>query len=236
LNSSSLLPLAAFLFIISFLVFAFALPIGYTYTETCTKCGGDGMVACETCHGSGKCWICGGDGIIDYMPPGSQWCAACHGTGICYTCGGSGSHTCTSCGGSGVLVHWMYTFAGSSIALSILNIFLFLSGFGLSYIGSAIHLSFNEWVYDVDDMGFWFNPSFMTWLFAKHRKRWAKWQTCLNLIFAIYFGVILFWLFSYKSLTQDSLFTGLYMTIPITSLFSLIFYKAYTSRLEADNY
>jgi hypothetical protein len=186
--------------------------------------------------GSGKCWICGGDGIIDYAPPDSQWCAACHGTGICYTCGGSGSHTCTSCGGSGVLVHWMYTFAGSSIVLSILNIFLFLLGFGLSYVVSAIYLSFNEWVYDVDDMGFWFNPSFMTWLFAKHHKRWAKWQTCLNLIFAIYFGVILFGLFSYKSLTLDSLFNGLLISIPITSLFSLIFYKAYTSRFEADNY
>jgi hypothetical protein len=214
----------------------FALPIGYTYTETCNKCGGDGTVICETCNGSGKCWICGGDGIIDYAPPGSQWCAACYGTGRCYTCGGLGNHTCASCGGSGVLVYWMYTSAGASIVLSILSIFLFLAGFGLSYMGSSIHLSFNEWVYEVDDMGFWFNPSFMTWLFAKHRKRWIKWQTCLNLISAIYFGVILFWLFSNKSLTQDSFFISIYVTIPITSLFSLIFYKAYTSRLEANNY
>jgi len=110
LNSSSLLPLTALLFIISLFVSAFALPLGYTYTETCIACGGTGTVICETCYGSGKYWICGGDGIIDYMPPGSQWCAACHGTGICYTCGGSG-----------VLVHWMYTFAGSSIVLSILK-------------------------------------------------------------------------------------------------------------------
>lgn len=154
LSSSGFLPFAAFLFIISLFVSAFALPLGYTYTETCAVCGGSGTVTCETCHGSGKCWICGGDGIIDYMPPGSQWCAACSGTGKCYTCGGSGSHACTNCGGSGVLVYWMYTIVGSSIVLSILNIFNFLAGFGLSYIGSAIHLSFNEWIYDVDDMGF----------------------------------------------------------------------------------
>lgn len=189
---------------------------------------------CETCHGSGICWICGGDGIIDYMPPGSQWCAACRGTGKCYTCGGS-THACTSCGGSGVLTYWMYTFVGSSIVLSILSIFLFLIGFCLAYMGSAIHLSFNEWVYDVEDMDFWFNPSFMTWLFAKHRKRWAKWQTCPNLVFGIYLGAVIFWLFYNKSVTQDSFSIGIYMSI-ITSLFAFVFYKTYASRLEMEGY
>jgi hypothetical protein len=130
----------------------------------------------------------------------------------------------------------MYTSAGSTTVLSILSVFLFLAGFGLSGIASAIHLSFNEWIYDVNDMGFWFNPSFMTWLFAKHRKRWARWQTCFNLIFALYLGVLLFWLFSYKNLTQDSFFSGISLAIPITFLFSLVFYKTYTSRLEANNY
>ncbi|MGB9671530.1 MAG: hypothetical protein ACPLZY_00105 [Candidatus Norongarragalinales archaeon] len=129
----------------------------------------------------------------------------------------------------------MYTAAGASIILSIVNIFLFLALFGLSHIASAFYLSFNDWVYDVDDMDFWFNPSFMTWLFAKHRKRWAKWQTCLNLIFGIFYGVTLFGLFSYRNLTSDAFFTGIFITIPITSLFSFIFYKAYTSKLEAKN-
>jgi hypothetical protein len=236
LKSSSLLPLVAFLIILSLFALALALPIGYTYTETCPRCGGNGTVTCETCHGSGKCWICGGDGKIDYMPLGSQWCAACKGTGICYTCGGSGHHACAGCGGSGLLVHWMYTSAGSTTVLSIVSVFLFLVGFSLSHIASAIHLSFNEWIYNVDDMGFWFNPSFMTWLFANHRERWARWQTCLNLIFAIYFGVLLFWLFSYENLTQDSFFTGISAAIPITFLFSLVFYKTYTSRLEDTDY
>jgi hypothetical protein len=41
-------------------------------------------------------------------------------------------------------------------------------------------------------MKFWYNPSFLTWLFAKHRKRWAKWTTATGSIFSVPFGVLLF--------------------------------------------
>lgn len=235
MKHSSLLPLAVFLIIFGLSVLAFALPMGYTYNETCPGCEGNLTVTCETCNGSGKCWICDGDGKIDYMPLGTQWCAACQGTGVCYTCGGLGRLSCAECGGSGLLVHWMYSSAGSTIVLSIINVFLFLIGFSLGSIASAFHLSFNEWIYDVDDMGFWFNPSFMTWLFAKHRKRWARWQTCFNLVPAIYLGPLLFYLFSHTSLAQDSFFTGILVAIPITFMFSLVFYKTYASRHEADD-
>jgi hypothetical protein len=97
---------------------------------------------------------------------------------------------------------------------------------------SAFYLSFNKWIYDVEEMGFWFNPSFMTWLFAKHPKRWVKWQTGLNLIIAIYLGFLIFWILAREQIAQETLVTGTLLSITIVASFSLIFYKAYTLKLE----
>lgn len=127
----------------------------------------------------------------------------------------------------------MYTTIGAGVVHSIFNVFLFLGLFALSYMASAFYLSFNAWVYDVEDMGFWFNPSFMTWLFAKDRRRWAKWQTVLNLLFAVYFGTVFFWMASLNKITSEILADGTVFSIAVAILFSLIFYKTYVSRLEA---
>jgi len=230
LQASSAYPLMASLLIASLFISLFILPIGYTYEETCTACQGRGTVTCESCHGSGKCWVCDGTGRIWYMNDG--WCAFCQGTGRCPTCGSKGWHDCGECGGEGVLFHWMYTPIGSTIVLSIVDVLLFLGLFVLSYAVTAFHLSFNEWVYEVKDMGFWFNPSFMTWLFAKQPKRWAKWQTVLNLIYAIFSGVFLLAFLSLRLITPESLAIGTVFSVAIVCLFSLIFYKTYISRLE----
>jgi len=230
LRSSNLFPLMAFLLVAGLFVSLFILPIGYTYDETCPRCLSKGTLTCETCHGSGICPVCGGDGKIVL----GGWCSACNGGGKCYTCGGLGSYTCTQCWGRGFLTHWMYTALGSTVALSIINVFVFLGLFTLAYIGSSFSLSFNEWVYQVEDMGFWFNRSFMTWLFAKHPERWVKWQTAGNSILAIYLGVILFVMFSLKQVTGDSLVIGTLFGIMIVGLFSSLFYRTYTSRIEAS--
>ena len=231
MRSSSFFPLMASLLIVGLLISWFILPISYTYDEICPRCQGDAIVTCETCHGSGICWVCDGTGRIWYMP-NDGWCAACQGTGECYTCGGKGWHTCGKCGGTGLLVHWMYNLLGATVAPSFISVLLFLGLFILGYVVSAFYLSFNEWVYEVEDMGFWFNPSFMTWLFARHRKRWVKWQTFLNLILSIYLGVSFFWLMSLKQITQETLVTGTLLSIPVVIVFSMLFYKAQISRLE----
>lgn len=230
----SLSPLIPFLFILGILVSMVILPIGYTYDETCPRCQGKGVVTCETCHGDGKCWICDGTGKIWYMPESDNWCAACQGTGICYTCGGLGSHSCGECGGAGLLIHWMFTPTGSTTVLSITGIFLFLGFFVLNGFFTALHLSFNQWIYEVEDMGFWFNPSFMTWLFAKYRRRWAKWQTGLSLLFAIYFGDFLFLIFSLKNITQETFVIGTLFSVGIVGLFSFIFYKSYVAGIKTS--
>lgn len=221
------------LFISGLFISAFALQTRYAYDEACSTCQGSGTANCEACYGSGKCWICNGTGEIWYMPETDNWCAACRGTGICYACNGLGSYTCKVCGGTGILVHWMFTLTGSAIVLPIVNILLFLGLFVLGYVASAFYLSFNEWVYEVDDMGLWFNPSFMTWLFAKHPRRWAKWQTAINLILSVYFGTVLFWIASLKQITGEAFAGGVVFGIMTVGLFSLLFYKSYTSRLRA---
>jgi len=159
------------LFVVVLIGSFFVLPSTYSYQVTCSSCDGNGTVICGDCHGSGLCWVCGGTGKISYMPPGDQWCAACQGTGVCSACGGDGYATCDECNGEGYLKYWQFTLAGSSVAISGLNILGFLAGFFLGYVLSSFYLGFNEWVYDVEDMNFWFNPAFNIWAFAKDHKR-----------------------------------------------------------------
>jgi len=220
----------ASLLFVSLPISLFILPIGYTYDEICSRCQGDGIVTCETCHGSGICWVCDGTGRIWYMPD-DGWCGACQGTGKCYTCGGKGWHTCGKCGGSGLLVYWMYNLLGATVVPSFVSVLLFLGLFILGYVVSAFYLSFNEWIYQVEDMGFWFNPSFMTWLFARHRKRWAKWTTGYSSVLSIYLGALFFVLLSLNQLMLETFVAGVSLSIPIVTLFSWFVYKSYTSKI-----
>jgi len=204
------------------------LPTGYTYDETCPRCKGEGTVVCRDCSGDGICWWCGGDGEIFE----DWWCADCHGSGICSTCGGKGWHDCEECEGAGLLVYWMYNLIGATVIPSFISVLLFLGLFIFSGWGSAFYLSFNEWVYQVEDMGFWFNPSFMTWLFAKHRKRWAKWTIGIDSILSIYLATLFFGLLSLRQIVLETFVVGTLLSIPVVILFSIFFYKSYISRLS----
>lgn len=190
----------------------FVLSMGYTYDKVCPKC-----------HGSGICWVCGGDGIIDYMPPESQWCAACHGSGKCY-----------KCDGTGLVAQWMYSSFGATIVFSFILVLYFLVSFGVSYIGSEIHLQFNDWIYGVEDMGFWFNPMFFTWLYATDRKRWIKWMIPINLYIGILLGILSIILGFRAQATQETLVIGGFSSILVLFPFSFIFYNLSTKWLEVS--
>lgn len=116
-----------------------------------------------------------------------------------------------------------------TIALSFINTIIFLLFFGFGYVSAAFHLSFNEWVYEVEDMSFWFNPSFMTWLFAKHRERWVKWATMFSLLCALIFGFVPFMVISAGHITQETFLLIASPGIVVTSLFALAFYKVCVS-------
>lgn len=220
-------PLVTSLIFVSILVSLFILPTGYTYDEICPRCKGEGTVICRDCSGSGICRWCGGDGEVFE----DWWCAACQGSGKCSTCEGKGWYTCVECEGTGLLVHWMYNLIGATVAPSFISVLLFLGLFIFSSWGSAFYLSFNEWVYQVEDMGFWFNPSFMTWLFAKHRRRWAKWTTGTSSVLSIYLGALIFVILSLNQIVLETFVAGVALSIPFVSLFSWFFYKSYTSKL-----
>jgi hypothetical protein len=232
LQSSSSLLLVTSLIFVSLFVSLFILPTGYTYDEACPRCHSQGTVTCEECHGSGECWVCGGTGEIWYMRDG--WCAFCQGTGKCSTCEGKGWYSCGRCGGSGLLVHWMYNLIGATVVPSFFSVLLFLGLFVFSGWISAFYLSFNEWVYQVENMRFWYNPSFMIWLFAKDYKRWVKWNTGGGLVMSLYLGALLFWLLSLGKIVVEIFLAGIFLTILVASLFSWFFYKSYISRLTQE--
>jgi len=223
-------PLVASLIFVSLLVSLFVLPTRNAYDETCPRCHGEGTVDCESCHGSGACLACGGTGKIWYM--NDSWCGICQGTGKCPTCEGKGWFTCGKCGGTGLHVRWIYNLIGATVVPSFISVLLFLGLFILEGWFSAFYLSFNEWVYEVKNMDFWFNPSFMMWLFAKHRERWAKWTTGISSILSIYFGALLFGLLSFKQIILETFVIGTLLSIPVVISFSIFFYKSYISRLS----
>jgi hypothetical protein len=227
LRSSSFFPLTASLLFVGLLISLFVLPTGYTYDEICPRCKGEGTVVCRDCSGDGICRWCGGDGEMFE----GWWCAPCQGSGKCSTCEGNGWYTYVECGSTGLLVHWMYNLIGATVVPSFISVLLFLGLFVLCYWVSDLYLSFNEWVYEVEDMGFWFNPSFMTWLFARHFRRWVKWTTGFSLILSVYLGAMLFGLLSLGQITLEKFLAGMLLTILVLSLFSWVFYKSYISRL-----
>lgn len=219
---------AAVLLVFGLVATVFVVPTTYSWSEVCSTCGGNGVHSCRECGGSGVCWVCGGDGIVFSLPEG-WWCAACQGTGKCYDCGGTGVQTCEKCYGSGSVWHWVYNLFGSSVVLSVLDVFLFVGVFVLNYIVDEFYLGFNEWVYRVEDMGFWFNRSFLIWLFAKDRKRWVKWSSGVSAFVAVYIGTMLFGLFSVSNITGDVLAGGVLVSVFATGFFAWLFYKYYTS-------
>jgi len=229
----SRMSVVASLVFVSLFVSLFILPTGYTYDETCPRCHGGGTVTCKDCRGSGKCLVCEGTGKIWFM--NDSWCAFCDGTGKCRTCEGEGRYECGECGGTGLLVHWMYNLIGATVVPSFISALLFLGLFYFSYAVSAFYLSFNEWIYQVKHMDFWFNPSFMTWLFAKHYERWVKWTTGISSIVSIYFGVLLFGLLSFRQVILETFVAGTLLSIPVVASFSILFYKAYVSKLKASS-
>ena len=230
LKLSTNLPLVASLIFVSLLVSLFVLPTRNAYDEICPRCEGEGTVICRDCFGDGICPWCGGDGELDFIE--GWWCADCQGSGKCRTCEGKGLHTCGKCGGTGLLVHWTYNLIGAAVVPSFISVLLFLGLFILSYAFSAFYLSFNEWVYEVKNMDFWFNPSFMTWLFAKHYERWVKWTTGTSLIVSIYLGALLFGLLSLNQIILETFVIGTLLSIPVVISFSIFFYKSYISRVS----
>lgn len=155
----------------------------------------------------------------------------------CPLCEGKGKYDqsiCKKCGGKGFIVHWMYNITGATILFSLIGILSFLGFFCLYYLATDFYLSFNSWVYDVDDMDARFNPMFTIWLFAKDRKRWAKQSTSVSLLVSLYMGTLIFWIVSLKQITRTTFISGILLGAAIVTLFSLAFYKAYTLKIESS--
>lgn len=152
-----------------FLCLAFALIIGVVLTY-----GIHDAITCPDCGGKGEVW--------------EMWYDFDVGTWV------QGYRTCSKCDGTGLF--WIYTVSHSTFLVSFLSILVFLGLFAFEHFRVSLWLDRNPWVRDVEDMNFWFNPMYFTWLFYKDRRRWVKWNIAGSLVGAIVlvvvFGSILF--------------------------------------------
>lgn len=132
-------------------------------------------------------------------------------------------------------VAWNFNMLGFTLASAILSIFMFVFIWYGNYAMHVFYVAFNEWVYDVENMSFWFNRSFWVWLFAKNRKRWIK----LNIISIIFLGPFmanfLFGAFTWWYVTVSFLAVGYAFSQALTFVFAFIFYKAQLIKLETED-
>ncbi len=224
----SVLSISLSIFVIFLVSVALFFPTGYNSDVICKKCGGDGARSCPSCY-SGACLACGGDGV---NPLGR--CIFCSGSGICPTCDGLGYLQCWTCGGDGLDVKWTVNLLGATVYSSLTNIFVFLGLFALGAYFTAFHLSVNEWIHQVRHMNFLFNPSFMTWLFATNRERWAKWSIGYGYISTILTGPIFFLAFIYGKIPAGTLEVSVLISIVILGIFAYFFYIFYITRLRSE--
>lgn len=147
-----------------FLGLAFALIIGVILTY-----GIHGAITCPYCEGKGEVW--------------EKWYDFDVGTWV------QGYRTCRKCGGTGLFS--MSTVSQSTFLVSFFSILGSLGLFAFEHFRVSLWLDRNPWVRDVEEMKFWFNPMYFTWLFYKDRKKWVKWNIAGSLAGAIVLVVVL---------------------------------------------
>lgn len=128
----------------------------------------------------------------------------------------------------------LFNLLGFALGASVLSVFLFIGIFYFNYVLSGFYLDFNQWVYEVEDMGFWFNRSFWIWLFAKNRKRWIRLNIIIDALFSPFFGVFVLWALYTEYVTISSILLGFAFSLAITCVFAFVFYKAQTTKLSID--
>ena len=128
----------------------------------------------------------------------------------------------------------MFNFTGAMVYTSLTSIFLFLASFGFAVYLTSLYLSFNEWIHQVEHMGFLFNPSFMTWLFAKNRERWGKWTTCYCYLGSISLGPPLFLAIAAGKIPATLFDATIISSIVILSIFAYLFYLSYKTKLRTS--
>jgi hypothetical protein len=122
---------------------------------------------------------------------------------------------------------------GSALAFFFASMLLFLGLFGLIHLIGSWRLESNPWVVDVKEMGFWNNPMYITWLFYHDHKKWAKWNTAIFSVFAVFvvslFGAILTFTPASPPITPENFWTGWAIATTLMLLFAFTWYQNYAS-------
>ena len=138
---------------------------------------------------------------------------------------------CSACGGSGQI--WMSSSISFALMFFVGFILTFLGIFGLDYFIQSWRLEWNPWVKDVEEMGFWFNPMFWTWLFYHDRDKWAKWNTigisaCAIFLVSIFAAMLAFGP-SLVPTPPEYFWTGWVVATMLMVFFAITWYLRYKS-------
>lgn len=104
---------------------------------------------------------------------------------------------------------------------------LFFIGYVFEYAWDNFYASVNTWVETVEDMNFWFNRMFMTWLFVKNRKRWARATTIVCLLMSFWLCPFILFLLFRNHLEASLLASAFLIAAPITTFVALAWYQRY---------
>jgi hypothetical protein len=135
--------------------------------------------------------------VIGFAFPyaGDFTCPECGGKGQIYNqgipdLGIAGYWTiCPKCGGTGRI--WVYSKQYAAAVASLLSSLCFIGLFTLEYAFDAFRAGMNEYVDDVEHMGWLFNPMYSAWLLRKDKLKWTQLYTAISAAAGLIFGVLL---------------------------------------------
>ena len=122
-----------------------------------------------------------------------------------------------------------FVYGPLGVALAFSIVFPLILFFGL-WLDGMIHewrISLNPWVENVEEMGFWFNPMFFTWLYFHNKRRYMKWTIGFSLPFVFIFGAVVVGLLTLQTVTLEAFITGFMIGATFTTLLGIAYYQNY---------
>lgn len=118
-----------------------------------------------------------------------------------------------------------YKPSGVALIFSIVFPCILFPGIFLEYLVQEWRVSMNPWVRDVEEMHFWFNPSFLTWLYSHDKRRYMKWAIGGGLFAAFVFGTIFVGAFTLYWVTFETFMIGFLVGATFTTILGFTFYR-----------
>ena len=124
---------------------------------------------------------------------------------------------------------WSWIYIATVLFLSLL---LFVALFALGVAATAFRATVNDYVNDVDQMNWLFNPMYYAWLYQKDRRSFYRIETITCAVLSIILAMILYPLAvaaQNQTVALSSILTGGAGTLVPMAIFAVFFYRAVTT-------